>query len=499
MKKNEVKIGAILSYILIFFNAIYGLIISPYMLSTIGESEFGVYKTIGSLATSIAVLEFGIGGTLQRYIAKFNAENDSHSSSNFSAMAIIEAVGLSIIMLIVGAVLFMTIDPIYGKSFTNLELARGKQIYIVLLIFVILHFFENVFNGIIAGYNRFIFVNSMKIVSIFLKIILNIVLLPIWRNSLAIVLISVIIEIITISIEILFLKIVLHHRIRLYKWENVLFKESFIYTILLFVQSLIIQFNGNIDNMVIGAVIGTAAVTVYSFAIQIFNMYEQCATSVSGVILPTIVQMEANGAQGSDYEKVVVKYGRIQWMILGAALLGFISCGKEFFSVWLGNGFEDCSLLSLILMIPTTFPLIVNVCLAVLKAKNLLQFRTFVLVFSTILNGILTIVGTGIWGYWAAAAGTAISKVIGSILLMNYYYQKKLGINIFKVYAQIFHRITFCMLVAALVCLGLNKIIWGSWISLALKVVGFCIVYGLLMILFGLNKEEKKAFFRRKS
>lgn len=497
MQKQEVKIGALLSYFLIFFNAIYGLIISPYMLSTIGESEFGVYKTIGSLATSIAVLEFGIGGTLQRYIAKFNADKDTKSSSNFSAMAMLEACGLAVIMLVVGGILFFTIEPIYGKTFTNAELNRAKQIYVVLIAFVILHFFENVFNGIIAGYNRFIFVNSIKIVSIFLKIVLYLVLLPIWKNSLVIVLISVAIEIVVIGIEIFFLKFIIHHVIRLYKWENILFKESFIYTAFLFIQSLIVQFNGNIDNMVIGAVIGTASVTVYSFAIQIFNMYEQCATSVSGVILPTIVQMEARGADGKDYERVVVKYGRVQWMVLGAALFGFLSCGREFFSIWLGDGFEDCWALSLILMIPTTFPLIVNVCLAVLKAKNLLHFRTFSLVFSTVLNAILTIYGTGIWGYWAAAAGTAVSKIVGSILLMNFYYYKKLKINMFRVYIQIFHKLTICMIAASVICLGLNNLIYGSWITLFFKVIVFCLVYGVLIFIFGFNADERKSLLKR--
>ena len=46
MKRNGAKIGAIMSYILIFLNTAYGLIVMPYILSQVGSSDYGVYRTI---------------------------------------------------------------------------------------------------------------------------------------------------------------------------------------------------------------------------------------------------------------------------------------------------------------------------------------------------------------------------------------------------------------------------------------------------------------------
>ena len=101
MAKNEVKWGAILSYMLIFINSVYGLIIAPFILGTIGESEYGVYKSIASIATSISVLELGLGGTVQRFLAKYNAQKDKESAYNFSAMAMIQALILSLTMVVI--------------------------------------------------------------------------------------------------------------------------------------------------------------------------------------------------------------------------------------------------------------------------------------------------------------------------------------------------------------------------------------------------------------
>ena len=453
MEKNQVKFGALLSYLLIIVNSFYGLVIAPFVLGTIGDSEYGVYKTIASMTASVAVLEFGLSGTLQRYLAKYRALKDEKSGYNFSAMCMIQALILILLMGVVGVVLYFMLESMYGESFSVEELHRAKQI----------------------------------------------IVLPIVRNSLAIVSISLLIEIITIVVEYLYVKMRLRHRIVLYKWDGAVFKESFVYTGLLFIQSIIIQFNGNIDNMVIGAVIGTTAVTVYSFSIQMFNMYETCATSVSSVVLPSVTKKIYEGATPRELEEYIVKFGRVQWAVLGAALGGFVCFGREFFALWLGDGFEDCYPLSLILIVPITFPLIVNVCLAILKAKNLLVFRTVALAYSALLNALLTFIGTRIWGYWAAATGTAVATIIGSIISLNIYYQIKLKINVFKLYLKILRGTTLCIAVACAAGLFLNDWIAPTgWLYFAIKAALFLVVYAAGMFLFGLNKDEKASLIRKK-
>lgn len=499
MEKNQVKFGALLSYLLIVINSFYGLVIAPFVLGTIGDSEYGVYKTIASMTASVAVLEFGLSGTLQRYLAKYRALKDEKSGYNFSAMCMIQALILILLMGVVGVVLYFMLESMYGESFSVEELHRAKQIFVVLILYVMLHLFENVFFGIITGYNQFIFSNSLKVFALLTKIGLYFIVLPIVRNSLAIVSISLLIEIITIVVEYLYVKMRLRHRIVLYKWDGAVFKESFVYTGLLFIQSIIIQFNGNIDNMVIGAVIGPIAVTVYSFSIQMFNMYETCATSVSSVVLPSVTKKIYEGATPRELEEYIVKFGRVQWAVLGAALGGFICFGREFFALWLGDGFEDCYPLSLILIVPVTFPLIVNVCLAILKAKNLLVFRTIALAYSALLNALLTFIGTRIWGYWAAATGTAVATIIGSIISLNIYYQIKLKINVFKLYLKILRGTTLCIAAACGAGLFLNDWIAPTgWLYFAIKAALFLVVYAAGMFLFGLNKDEKASLIRKK-
>ena len=503
MGKNEVKLGALLSYILIFANAVYGMVVSPFILRTIGAGELGVYETIGALAASISVLEFGIGSTMQRYIANMVARKQKKEIENFSAMGLIQTAILAATVAAVGFALYFTLEPAYGNSFSFAELTRAKEIYVLFILQVILHMVENFFFGVLAGYNCFTFSNSLKLGALILRILLCYVFLPIFPNARTLVIATLVMEIVLIVAELAYLKGKLHHKSKLYSWDGGLFKDSFVYTLLMFAQTVIVQFNGHVDSWVIGAYLGTIAVTIYSFSIKIYNMYQQCAMSISGVLLPTVTNRLIEDADPRTMEDMVIKYGRIQWSFLSALLMGLICLGEEFFSVWLskslGDSTRDCWILCLILVIPMTLPLVTNVCLTILRAKNLMRFRTLSLGYSLIANALMTLIGTYFWGYWAAAIGTALSTVIGSVISMNIYYHKKLGMNMSRVYGCILRRITLCPLIASVPCIIINHFWNGTWLAFITKMGCFLLVFLPLLWFYGFSEEERRIFIRKKT
>ena len=46
MGNKQIKLGVILSYLLILLNTLFGLLVTPYVISCLGADEYGVYKTI---------------------------------------------------------------------------------------------------------------------------------------------------------------------------------------------------------------------------------------------------------------------------------------------------------------------------------------------------------------------------------------------------------------------------------------------------------------------
>lgn len=491
-EKNQIKYGALISYVLIIGNALFGLLVTPYVLRMLGNSAYGVYKSIGSFSSSMVILDLGIGGTLMRYIAKYRANLQDEKIGPFVSMMVCEAGVLLPMIALVEFVLYCQLDRLYAGSFSASELALAKQMYVILSVSVLFTIIENFLNGIITGYNNFVLGNGMKLLKLAARIILIFALLPINKSALFLVAISLMLSVAGTVVQLVY--ICFHHPIKLTfnrkMWEKGVLKESFTYTLLMFLTIASAQVNGELDNVIVGAFCGANQVVIYSFGLVIWKMFEQLSTSVSGVVLPTVSKIIVQDDWETKAQDFIVKIGRIQFILLGAAAVGFAVLGKEFISLWLGNGFEDVYLIVLILMVPSLFELCVNVCLAVLRAKNMLGFRTVVLVLSTVLNLVVSIAGIRLIGYFSAALGTAISFLVCSLLIMNGYYHKMFGFRMFHIYGRIMKGTWLCQIVAGAILLVTSHYWNGSWFAFAGNVIIFAMVYTGALLLCGSTKEE---------
>lgn len=494
MAKNEVKWGAALSYLLIIVNALYGFLVTPYILSSIGEGEFGVYKTITSLSAALMVLDLGLGGTVMRYIAKYKSENLRKKIEDFISMSLGEGAIIIGIFAVVSVFIYALLPVIYSQGLTQTQLVLAKRLFAILAINMAFHIIENIFNGIITGHNKFTFANGLKLLRIVMRIALVFIVFCFVKNAYVLVLIDLVLTIGLLVAEYVYARRVLTIKVKLSfkNWDKEVFRESFKYTSLLFITTIAAQINNNLDNVVIGAIKGAAPVAIYSMALLIFGMFEQLSTSVSGVMLPTVTNILNEDDAINKVQKTIVTVGRLQFALLGAALTGFVIIGKEFINLWLGDGFEDVYVLTLILIAPAILELCVNVCLSVLRAKNMLGFRTWVLLGTTALNAVVTIVGVKLTGYYAAAVGTALSFVIGSVVIMNIYYCKKLHFNMLKIYAGIFSRIWICLLISGGALFLSSRYFTEDWLSLMVNVAVFGVTYAVTLLLFGLKKDEKQ-------
>ena len=74
MSANQLKAGAVLNYVVILLNTLVGLVYTPFMLRTLGQSEYGLYSLIASVIGYLTVLDLGFGNAIVVYTAKYRAQ-----------------------------------------------------------------------------------------------------------------------------------------------------------------------------------------------------------------------------------------------------------------------------------------------------------------------------------------------------------------------------------------------------------------------------------------
>lgn len=77
------KIGVILSYVLMVFEVLSTLLLTPFIIRTLGQAEYGVYKLAFAINAYLLLLDLGIGNAIVRYIAKYKSEGNVKKERQF--------------------------------------------------------------------------------------------------------------------------------------------------------------------------------------------------------------------------------------------------------------------------------------------------------------------------------------------------------------------------------------------------------------------------------
>ena len=129
---NKKTIGVLLSYSLIVIDIFVGLLFVPYLLKSLGDAEYGVYKLMGSTASYLSVLDFGIGGTLTRYIVKFKTEQDKKGEENFSAMGLLIYGVLALLVILMSLGITFLIPSMYSLSIQSDSIKEAQFIFFII-------------------------------------------------------------------------------------------------------------------------------------------------------------------------------------------------------------------------------------------------------------------------------------------------------------------------------------------------------------------------------
>lgn len=256
-------------------------------------------------------------------------------------------------------------------------------------------------------------------------------------------------------------------------------------------KQIIDQINWSVDKFLLGRFAGTTAVAVYGVGGQINSMYIEFSSSVSNVFVPKVNRIVAESGNDRELTKLFTKVGRIQFIILGLILSGFVFGGIPFVKIWAGPEYVDSYAVALLLIAPVTVPLIQNLGIEIQRAKNMHKARAIVYLFIALANVALSIPLIKFMGSAGAALGTAISLIAGNIIFMNWYYHARIGMNMFYFWKEIAKFIP-ALIVPCMLGIIINFVNITGLIKLGVFAIIYTIVYGLSMYFLGMNEEEKQ-------
>lgn len=492
MAINQLKAGAALNYCAIILNSLVGLLYTPYMLRMLGQNEYGLYSLVASVIAYLTVLDLGFGNAIVRYTAKFRAEGRISEQYEMFGMFFILYLVIGLVAFAGGVLLYWNVDALFGSAMTAYELSRAEIMVLIMAANVAITFPMSIFGSIITAYEQFVFPKVVSIIRVILNTAVMVVLLYWGYKALTMVLVQTIFNIATLVINYIYCKKKLGIKLRLGKFEWGFLKEVSIYSFWIFLNAIMDRVYWSTGQFVLGSVVGTVAVSVFAVAIHLQSLYLQFSTAISSVFLPKVTAMVAKNEDRKKISDLFIRTGRIQNIVMSLLLFGFIVFGQKFIVIWAGEDYEDAYLMTLLFFTSLYIPLIQNLGITILQARNQMKFRSIAYIIIAIAALAFEIFFAKLWGGLGCAIAVSGALLLGQGVVMNIYYHVKQGIDIPKFWIEIMKMDIVPVFVTIAFIVITNK--WWA-IDTILSFVGcalvYCAVYSLLYYKFSLNQYER--------
>lgn len=491
MKVNQIRVGAILSYIVIFLNVGVGLLYTPVLIRCLGQSEYGLYSLIANVISYLTILDLGFGNAIIVYTAKYRARGQEEEQHKLNGMFLIIYTIIGIIAAIAGVILYFNVERMFGATMSLEEIGRAKTMMLILILNLVVTFPFTVFSSVITAYERFVFAKLLNIARI---IIIPCIMLPLLFNgykSVAMVMVTTGVSFACLISNAIYCFKAIKIKFKFGKLDTALLKEIFAYSFFVFLNIVIDKVNWSLDQFILGAFCGTVEVAIYSVAVQFGQLYLNFSTAISGILLPKISEMVAKNKSDKELSDVFIKTGRLQYIVIALILSGFLVFGRRFIIFWAGVEYIKSFYVACLLMVPLSVPMIQTVGISILQAKNKHKFRTLVYLAIAVLNIIITLILTPKFGGVGAAIGTAISTVLGQGIIMNIYYYKKAKLDMPRFWREILKMSIPVILLAVLGVIMTKYWVATKFVVLVIQIAIYSVAYAALMWTFSLNSYEK--------
>lgn len=496
---NQLKMGAIISYIQMGVQILIGLLYTPIMIRLLGQSEYGLYNTVASTISMLSILRLGFNNSYIRYYSIYQKRADIKAIEKLNGLFLIIFSFIGIIALICGLFLTNHLSIIFSTGLISKEYEIARVLMILLTINLAVSFPMSVFANIISAHEKFIFLKCLEILKTVLGPMVTLPLLLMGFRSIAMVTVTFLVSLIVDICYMIYVFRILENRFAFGKPELALFKDLFAYTAFIAIELIVDQINWNIDKIIIARYKGTAMVAVYSVGYSLYTYYQAFSSSISGVFTPRVHKIVNSGGSceniRNELTKLFTKVGRIQFLILALMASGVYLFGRFFIvKIWAGNGYGDSYVVALLLILPASIALIQNLGIEIQRAEFKHQFRSLVYFLMAVTNLVLSIKLCQKYGAIGSAMGTAISLIVANGFIMNIYYHKKCNLDIVYFWKNIFSLAKGLILPFALAYLINVNLRTNSTLLYVLKIIGYVIIYIISMWKFGMNEYEKNLF-----
>ena len=491
-KRKQMSLGVVLSYISIAVRLLSGILYTPIVLHSLGQSQYGVYSLCVSFMGYLTILNSGVNAAYIRlYVQEKTIREENVEKLNglfCKVFIVLSAIGL------IGGLLIARFSPvIFGSKITPDEYKLVRHSFVLLAFTISIEIFTCLFKSFITANEEFIFGKALDIIGAVLAPLLTVPFLLHGADCTAIIFVRLCVAVFLLLLNVFFCRNRLGIHFVFERTEKNLLRSISQFIGFIALQSVMDQLNWQVDKLILAQTHGTSEISVYSVGSSFNTYFILIGAAVSSVFIAEINRLVATG-DNRQLNTLFRTTSKISTLIIGLVIIAFFVFGKSFILRWAGPDYDRSFTVGWMLMSPVTFSIIFGLGQDISRAKNKHQVQILINICICVVNMLMSIPLAIYYGAVGSAFGTFVAEIIVCIIVQPIYYKKVLGIEVSNVFLDVLRYLPGTILPIGFgVAINHFGLLKDSYGSIMLYGVVFVILYLISVMLFSINKNDRQA------
>jgi O-antigen/teichoic acid export membrane protein len=386
------------------------LLVTPFFIKKLGPAEYGIWMIVNSIIISLGIVNIGAGDAAIKFISKYNALSDKENIKRIVASTFSLNVVITGIIILLGTILFFIVR---NFNFLNIDAAymtiASGSVLLGSVVFGMKQM-EQLALSIFKGFERYDSSSIMSIISKFLLLIVQFIVVYSGYSLIYVFLASAGITVVVVFFEYVFVKIRIAYLSFFLRFDRGTIKEIFSFSSWSWTQSVLGIIAGHADRFVVITFAGPKFLAYYALASTIGGQIHQVFTATISWVFPKV------SGKTERKEDLLPLYYKLQFLVIsgGTIIIGILLIfQRQIFFTWLGAETYTHSILLIKLFLYLSFVNMISIVpYFFLLGANLIRISAIFMFISVV----LTITMMIIFYHFAAVNGLAYGKLISSLI-----------------------------------------------------------------------------------
>jgi O-antigen/teichoic acid export membrane protein len=393
-------------YLAIGVEMVVGLLVLPFNLSHLGTAAYGLWVLTTSVTAYFSVLDLGYSGAIVKFVAEHRAKRDTHALNEVLSTTFFLYAGFATLAYLVAIVIAVLLDRVLHIGPDQLH--AGRVVLLVTSVNVAVGMTFTVFGGVINGFQRYDLNNITGAASSVVVAVVNVLVLLAGYGLIALVIATTAVRVLTYwAYRANAYRVFPELTLRLGYFNTRRLRELTSFSFFMALIDWANRVNYSIDAIVIGVLLGTTPVAVWSVGQRLAETTQRLTNQLNDILFPNVVDHSAS-SRLDRLQSLFLVCTRLSLASVVPIGLALMLMADLLVRAWVGPDFSG----SVIVVQLLAFTVIVRVGTAVsntlLKGAGDHRFLAYTNVTTAVVNLGLSIV----LARWIGLAGVAIGTLV---------------------------------------------------------------------------------------